>query len=70
MFFVVRSNDRFNFPLGRIKYIVIVILIEVLSRAHAKWGKSLNDFQFGIFTGRFPGDGAASMTMKGLKLVL
>ena len=24
MFFVVRSNDRFNFPLGLIKYIVIV----------------------------------------------
>ena len=64
MFFVVPSNDTFNFPLGRIKY--IVILIEVLSRAHAKWGKSLNDFKFGIFTGRFPGDGAASMTVKGL----
>ena len=25
MFFVVRSNDSFNFPLGLIKYIVIVI---------------------------------------------
>ena len=24
MFFVVRSNDSFNFPLGWIKYIVIV----------------------------------------------
>ena len=24
MFFVVRSNDSFNFPLGRIKYIVTV----------------------------------------------
>ena len=24
MFFVVRSNDNFNFPLGLIKYIVIV----------------------------------------------
>ena len=24
MFFVVRSNDSFNFPLGLIKYIVIV----------------------------------------------
>ena len=26
MFFVVRSNDSFNFPLGLIKYIVIVIV--------------------------------------------
>ena len=25
MFFVVRSNDNFNFPLGLIKYIVIVV---------------------------------------------
>ena len=25
MFFVVRSNDSFNFPLGLIKYIVIVM---------------------------------------------
>ena len=24
MFFVVRSNDSFNFPLGLIKYIVII----------------------------------------------
>ena len=27
MFFVVRSNDNFNFPLGLIKYIFIVIVI-------------------------------------------
>ena len=27
MFFVVRSNDSFNFPLGLIKYIVIVIYL-------------------------------------------
>ena len=26
MFFVVRSNDSFNFPLGLIKYIVIVLM--------------------------------------------
>ena len=32
MFFVVRSNDSFNFPLGLIKYIVIVVIvINVLS---------------------------------------
>jgi len=30
MFFVVRSNDSFNFPLGLIKYIVIVIIIVTL----------------------------------------
>ena len=31
-------------------------------------GKShLNDFAFGIFLGRFPSDGAASMAVKGLK---
>ena len=29
MFFVVRSNDSFNFPLGLIKYIVIVIDIKI-----------------------------------------
>ena len=27
MFFVVRSNDSFNFPLGLIKYIVVVIAV-------------------------------------------
>ena len=29
MFFVVRSNDSFNFPLGVIKYIVIVVIVIV-----------------------------------------
>ena len=29
MFFVVRSNDSFNFPLGLIKYIVIVIALRL-----------------------------------------
>ena len=27
MFLVVRSNDSFNFPLGLIKYIVIVVIV-------------------------------------------
>ena len=27
MFFVVQSNDSFNFPLGLIKYIVIVVVV-------------------------------------------
>ena len=30
MFFAVRSNDSFNFPLGLIKYIVIVICVHDL----------------------------------------
>ena len=29
MFFVVRSNDSFNFPLGWIKFIVIVAVVIV-----------------------------------------
>ena len=31
MFFVVQSNDSFNFPLGLIKYIVIVVVVIVLN---------------------------------------
>ena len=31
MFFAVRSNDSFNFPLGLIKYIVIVIVCDLSS---------------------------------------
>ena len=31
-------------------------------------GKSLNDFKFGTFIGRFPSDGAASMAEKGLRV--
>ena len=42
-------------------------VIEILSPAHAKGEKSLNDFTLGTFTGRFPSDGAASMAVKGLK---
>ena len=30
MFFVVRSNDSLNFPLGLIKYIAIVIVIIIM----------------------------------------
>ena len=45
---------------------ILCILIEVLSRAHAKGEKSLNDFKFGTFNGRFPCDGAASMAVNGL----
>ena len=45
---------------------ILNILIEIFSRADAKWGKSLNDYKFGTFIGRFPYDGAESMAMKGL----
>ena len=48
---------------------MLCILIEVLSCAHAKGGKSLNDFKFGSFIGRFQSDGAASMAVKGLMCV-
>ena len=47
----------------------LCILIEILSPAHAKGEKSLNDFKFGTFTGCFPSDGAASMGVNGLKSV-
>ena len=44
----------------------LCILIEILSPAHAKGRKGLDDVKFGTFTGRFPSDGAASMAVKGL----
>ena len=45
----------------------LCILVEILLGAHAMGGlKSLNDFKFGTFTGRFPSDGVASMAVKGL----
>ena len=39
---------------------------EVLSLAHAKVEKCLSGFKFGIFIGRFPSDGEATMAVKGL----
>ena len=48
---------------------ILSILIEIFSCAHAKGGNSLNDFKFGTFIGRFLNNGAASMTVKGLKPV-
>ena len=47
----------------------LCILIEILSPAHAKAAKSLNNFKFGLFIGRFPSDEAASMAVKGLNYV-
>ena len=55
------------------------ILIESLSRAHAKGKKkqkkktkphNLHGFKFGTFVGRFPSDGSASVAVKGLIFLL
>ena len=45
---------------------VLCILTEVLSRAHAKEEKSLNNFKFGIFIGTFSSDDVTSIAIKGL----
>ena len=47
---------------------VLCILIETISRAHAKVRKSFNGFRFGTLVGRFPSDGAASMAVKELSV--
>ena len=41
MFFVVRSNDSFNFPLGLIKYIVIVIVNSITTEVLWRDGPTL-----------------------------
>ena len=38
----------------------------ILSRAHVKGKKGLNDFKFGPFIGHFQSDDTASMAVKGL----
>ena len=70
------ANSVFDGPITNLLS-VLCILIEVLSRAHAKGGGggggggwSLNDFMFGSFTGPFPSDGAASMAEKGLTMMI
>jgi len=45
---------------------MLCILVEVLSNAQAKKGKSFNHFTFGTSVGRFSRDGAASTAVKGL----
>ena len=45
---------------------ILYILVEVLSRAHVKSGKTLNDYKFGTSIGRFSSAGAASTAVKGL----
>ena len=60
------TNSMFDGPITNLLSI-LCILIEILSKVHA-WGKkSLNGLRFGIFIGRFPSEGAASMVVKGLK---
>ena len=43
MFFVLRSNDSFNFPLGLIKYIVSVIVNTQLGVARGTSGVETTD---------------------------
>ena len=56
------ANSTFDGPITDLLS-VLCILIAVLSPAHAT-GKSLNDFKFGAFIGRFPSDGVASVAVK------
>jgi len=60
------ENGVFYGPITNLPSI-LCILIETISRAHAKGGKSLSGFKFGTFVGRFPSAGGASMAVKGLK---
>ena len=60
------TNSIFDGPVTNLLS-VLCVSVEVL--AHAKRGKSLNDFKFGpsnSSTGRFLSDGAASTAVKGL----
>ena len=59
------ANSIFDGPITTLLSI-LCILVEVLSRAHAKKGKCRNDFKFGTFIGRFSSDDATSTAMKGL----
>ena len=47
IFFVLRSNDSFNFPLGLIQYIVIVVIVlsKETSTMNARIGESFNHIQ-------------------------
>ena len=60
------ANSLFDGPVTNLLSI-LCILVEVLSRVHAKSGKSLNDFKFGTSTGRFSSDGAISRAVKRLR---
>ena len=47
------ENSIFDCPVTNLLS-VLCILIDVLSHAYVKGGRSLNDFKFGTFIGRFP----------------
>ena len=59
------ANSIFDGPITSLLS-VLCILVEVLSRGHAKRGKSLNDFKFSTSISRFSSDGAVSTVVKGL----
>ena len=59
------GNSVFDGPITNI-ISILCILIEILTRAHAKRGQSLNDFKFGTFIGRLPCDTVANMAVKRL----
>ena len=59
------ANSIFDGPITSLLS-VLCILVEVLSNAQAKKGKSFNHFKFGTSVGRFSSDGAASTAVKGL----
>ena len=59
------ANSLFDGPITTL-HSVLSVLIHVVLRAHAKRGKSLNDFKFGTSIGRSSSDGAASSAVKGL----
>ena len=59
------ANSIFDGPVATL-HSALCVLVDVLSRVHAKRRKSLNDFKFGTSVGRFSRDGAASTAVKGL----
>ena len=62
------ENNTFDGPITNLLSI-LWILIDVLSRAHAKGPQKLNHFKFGTFIGRSPSDDAASLAVKVLKVL-
>ena len=61
------SDCIFDGPITNL-FSILCILIEILSRAHAKGKKSLKGFEFGGFIGRFPSNRAAGIAVKGSML--
>ena len=59
------ANNIFDGPLANL-FSVLCVLVDILSSALAKRGKSLNGFKFGTPVGRFSSDGAASRAVNGL----